>query len=922
MQILCTVDIRTRELYLEDVTIAAFDHLVDDVLFVIEPIDGFQLETSTIKIAAVGPLGEPHDYEIDSSTVTVDEETGNINFVWSIPVGVTAMPLTAFKISDTKNITFAVCAEIVSGDNLVKAWHSDDGTIKVKAHLEPESGGGEDPSEEATNAQKIGQLQTDMAVVQRAVAAVAGGTPTVVDSISDMTDTGLIYILSSDSKWYYYNGSAWQIGGTYGGAVTDTTLSISGAPADAKAVGDALAEKADSSDVTAIETEVAGKADSADVEALDTRVTAVEGTVDAIDSMLSTIEPITPTYMEHRYIKTDGSTGVSSAYNLYKIGLTGIGKIRITSQNASRQTASIAFYSVSVDDLAVATAIADNCLLVGTIHETTDQTEYTEEYNVPTGALSALVLSANAYGVPTVEKYSLVDVAGEIENISADVADKVDGADTIYTSDDTPTYIVHRYLTETGLPSDATSGYWSLYKVDVTDCDAVKIKTYRTASGSRGLPAHSFVSSDFADVTGTSETVDTVVEVGDTYTGTADMITETVVIPDGAKTMFVHCDVEKTEYPVITKYHYGNFSHLKSVSEIPERLDALESATQGLTIYANSPYYRNVRWGNGVLTEYYHSEDDGISLFPSTITAAQYFSMFNALVADYAGYAESHQMGLASDGETMMYYYTFNPPTGEDNATNKRPKIIISAGQHGFEKTANYGVYHFIKDILENWESNSFLDYVRNHVILIVMPMLNPWGHDNDKYVNANGVNLNRNWDTQAWSQGGSPGDTTYGGASPLDQPETQYASAVILDNLDALWLMDFHNNGQVAPRAANSYLWHSFGLVTYSDPYFAKAVNAAKFHVDETTGHLYKDYPDRCDYVVSGHFTDNNAPSHQGLITAYAREHNIMAATIEGAAAFIEYGNRYTSGIHHLDADLLGNWIRILISNFARLEG
>lgn len=245
MQILCTVDIRTRELYLEDVTIAAFDHLVDDVLFVIEPIDGFQLETSTIKIAAVGPLGEPHDYEIDPSTVTVNEETGNINFIWSIPVGVTAMPLTTFKISDTKNITFAVCAEIVSGDNLVKAWHSDDGTIKVKAHLEPESGGGEDPSEEATNAQKIGQLQTDVTVMRTQIGAVAGGVPTVVDSVSDMTDTGLIYILSSDGYWYYYDGTAWTQGGVYGGAVTDTTLSISGAPADAKAVGDAVGDLRD-----------------------------------------------------------------------------------------------------------------------------------------------------------------------------------------------------------------------------------------------------------------------------------------------------------------------------------------------------------------------------------------------------------------------------------------------------------------------------------------------------------------------------------------------------------------------------------------------------------------------------------------------------------------------------------------------------
>lgn len=246
MQILCTVDIRTRELYLEDVTIAAFDHLVDDVLFVIEPIDGFQLETSTIKIAAVGPLGEPHDYEIDPSTVTVDEETGNINFVWSIPVGVTAMPLTAFKISDTKNITFAVCAEIVSGDNLVKAWHSDDGTIKVKAHLEPESGGGEDPSETATNAQKIGQLQSATAILQREISGIASGTPPTASSTSEM-DPGesTVYINTTDGNWYYYDGSAWQIGGVYGGAITSTTFTEHGVPADDFAVGQALAEKAD-----------------------------------------------------------------------------------------------------------------------------------------------------------------------------------------------------------------------------------------------------------------------------------------------------------------------------------------------------------------------------------------------------------------------------------------------------------------------------------------------------------------------------------------------------------------------------------------------------------------------------------------------------------------------------------------------------
>ena len=243
MTILCTIDLLTREVFLPaDQRIAAYDHNVDVIHFQAEPVEDFSFDLSSIRIAAKGPNKARHDYPVDPSTVQIEEETGYITFDWPIPQGVTEMPEDMFGYGSTGQLIFAVCAEIISGSALSKAWHSDDGIITVVAHLEPESGGGEDPSETATNAQKIGQLQTDVAVVQRAVAAVAGGTPTVVDSISEMTDTGLIYILSSDGKWYYHNGSAWQIGGTYGGAVTDTTLSISGAPADAKAVGDALSD--------------------------------------------------------------------------------------------------------------------------------------------------------------------------------------------------------------------------------------------------------------------------------------------------------------------------------------------------------------------------------------------------------------------------------------------------------------------------------------------------------------------------------------------------------------------------------------------------------------------------------------------------------------------------------------------------------
>ena len=76
--------------------------------------------------------------------------------------------------------------------------------------------------------------------LENRIAGITGGVPTVVSSTSEMTDTDKIYILSTDSKWYYHNGSTWVVGGVYGGVPTDKTLTQSDKAADAKAVGDTI----------------------------------------------------------------------------------------------------------------------------------------------------------------------------------------------------------------------------------------------------------------------------------------------------------------------------------------------------------------------------------------------------------------------------------------------------------------------------------------------------------------------------------------------------------------------------------------------------------------------------------------------------------------------------------------------------------
>ena len=90
------------------------------------------------------------------------------------------------------------------------------------------------------------------------------GSPWVASTVAEMTDTDKIYVYVgsetgyTSGNWYYYDGSAWVSGGIYNSTAvqTDTTLSQSGVPADAKVVGDEITDlKNDLGDLADLETE-------------------------------------------------------------------------------------------------------------------------------------------------------------------------------------------------------------------------------------------------------------------------------------------------------------------------------------------------------------------------------------------------------------------------------------------------------------------------------------------------------------------------------------------------------------------------------------------------------------------------------------------------------------------------------------------
>ncbi|WP_373894471.1 M14 family zinc carboxypeptidase [Virgibacillus sp. CBA3643] len=130
--------------------------------------------------------------------------------------------------------------------------------------------------------------------------------------------------------------------------------------------------------------------------------------------------------------------------------------------------------------------------------------------------------------------------------------------------------------------------------------------------------------------------------------------------------------------------------------------------------------------------------------------------------------AEIEDLGVGEDGEKHLYGL-------KHGDTENKPVFFIDADCHGSEWQSSHFSKEFMRRIVNReYHNKPLMDAIVNTFAFYCVVSTNPWGYENNDYLNFNGVNLNRNTD-QRWEQATvGEGTINYKGTEPFSELESQ----------------------------------------------------------------------------------------------------------------------------------------------------
>lgn len=266
---------------------------------------------------------------------------------------------------------------------------------------------------------------------------------------------------------------------------------------------------------------------------------------------------------------------------------------------------------------------------------------------------------------------------------------------------------------------------------------------------------------------------------------------------------------------------------------------------------------------------------------------ADVYGWFDALVADLPeGYCTKTLLGQDASQTFDIFLYDFNPGTPTKT-------VIFPIGVHP-EKHSIYGSYLFMKDLLQNWQRSSVLTKIRLTTRILVIPVVNPYGLDNNSAQNANGVNLNRN---AGWESLWDASTQTESGTAWFSEPEAQYLKTIIDSTTEACLFFTPHSGP-----------WDVGSLLTKQFIY--TAVNNSNIYTGKP-----KIYPrDAAKYVATKYNLGYAEVASQATtLTAYASSKGVPGLTAEWNTSTTAIGSVMDDSVATMITDFFGN----LISQF-----
>lgn len=157
-------------------------------------------------------------------------------------------------------------------------------------------------------------------------------------------------------------------------------------------------------------------------------------------------------------------------------------------------------------------------------------------------------------------------------------------------------------------------------------------------------------------------------------------------------------------------------------------------------------------------------------------------------------YFSVETLGRDQSGEYGIFLYKYTPKNFEKT-------ILIVGGTHGSENFTPYFIMTLFQMLLGE-DTPSQFDYIKKHVRVLCIPVLNPWGmyRQSKTRYNSRGVDINRNFD---WKWADQPDYPPFGygykGEAPNSEAETK-ALLKVLNNYNGISIVfDFHNFGGTA---------------------------------------------------------------------------------------------------------------------------